>query len=594
MEYFTSIFLRDASQNNFFQIINTLELFGGRVEQVEKDLILARSENLHLISCLFKMKETYEEARFGFSQFIGLAKGLAKIAKFGEILISEEIEQQVIEQFEITSLGMLSIEGMSSQLLVCRIEKPVGDLKFPNVERKDEAIARKSEIESFNNLLRVANAVLVIGPPGSGKSIFIDQVLTQWPDREIYRTFCPSYTTGRTLKPVIDIVTQSLDVYTIQSIEERQQKIEAKLKELEIIDIGTSYLAILDFLKLNEEESILEKIELTTRVEIIANSIAEIIKRISWLKQVVIVIEDAENMDASSVNFIQHLMVKLIEEKVCFVLSSSVPQVNITGLKEFELRGIEKKHLEGLVEQVTGETMSLPPTTPFHVMQYLKLFEEEKKHYFYNQYKGEAALTHFSLPLHDVQTVVKRRLELLDGQQREFLYGLAVAGVELNPEELPIDKKMLYLFDYFVDTHFLKRFYQNYLFNSPLLHDEIYQIIPDKKGRHERLADYYRRIQGYEELAAFHYLKAEDFRKAVEFLMKSATMAIERGGYESGIYYYNQALDICQRQRDAADLEVLIALNEGLADVYRALGDEDKALKYYKVVLDSYKEILKE
>ena len=42
------------------------------------------------------------------------------------------------------------------------------------------------------------------------------------------------------------------------------------------------------------------------------------------------------------------------------------------------------------------------------------------------------------------------------------------------------------------------------------------------------------------------------------------------------------------------DLEILVALNEGLADVYRSLGDEEKALKYYKVVLDSYKEILKE
>jgi len=123
---------------------------------------------------------------------------------------------------------------------------------------------------------------------------------------------------------------------------------------------------------------------------------------------------------------------------------------------------------------------------------------------------------------------------------------------------------------------------------------EIYNLVPDKKTRHERLADYYRRIQGYEEQAAFHYLKAENHKKAIEFLMKSAEFAIQKGGYESGIDYYNQALDLCQRQKDAADLEILVALNEGLADVYRSLGDEDKALKYYKVVLDSYKEILKE
>ena len=83
-------------------------------------------------------------------------------------------------------------------------------------------------------------------------------------------------------------------------------------------------------------------------------------------------------------------------------------------------------------------------------------------------------------------------------------------------------------------------------------------------------------------------------KKAIEFLMKSAAHAVKRGGYESGINYYTQALELCQRKKDAADLEILVALNEGLADIYRALGDEDKALKYYRVVLDSYKEILKE
>jgi tetratricopeptide (TPR) repeat protein len=119
-------------------------------------------------------------------------------------------------------------------------------------------------------------------------------------------------------------------------------------------------------------------------------------------------------------------------------------------------------------------------------------------------------------------------------------------------------------------------------------------LIEDKQNRHARLADYYRRIHSFEEQAAFHYLKADNYKKAIEFLMKSANFAIKKGGYESAINYYIQALDLCHRKKDSVELEILVALNEGLADVYRSLGDEEKALKYYKVVLDSYKEILKE
>ncbi len=594
MEYFLSIFIRDLTKDKFQDIIYNIERFSGNIIQAEKDMIIARSRDINIISCLLKMKENYPEGRFGFSQYVGLAKGLAKIAKFQEILFSEEIEKQVIEKFTLSSLGMLSIEGMSSQILVCRVDNVVGELVFPEQKKEEPILSRKKEIESLKNLLTVANAVLVVGNHGCGKTVFLDQVTDEWSEKEIYRTFCPSYSIGRTLKPITDIVTQILGVYDVDSIEEKQTLIEKKLKSLEIMDIGTSYLAILDFLGFNEEESILEKLEVKTRVEIISQSVAETVKRISWNSPVMIIIEDVENMDASSANFVEQLMTQLAEENVQFIFTAAMSEIDISGLKEFELRGIEKKRLENLVENITDEKITLPPTTPFHVLQYLRLYQEEKIIYLYNQYRGESALANFSLAFHDIETTVKRRLDLLDNDKIEFILSLAVAGVEISPDELPVDKKNLFLFDYFVNKVFLQRHYSNYIFTSPLLHNEIYNLIEDKQNRHARLADYYRRIHGFEEQAAFHYLKADSHKKAIEFLMKSANLAIQKGGYESAINYYIQALDLCHREKDSVDLEILVALNEGLADVYRSLGDEEKALKYYKVVLDSYKEILKE
>lgn len=594
MDYYLNIFVRNLTKDKFYDITTTIERFSGHIVQTEKDSITGRTDNINILSCFLKMKETYPEARFGFSQYTGLAKGLSKIAKFGEILISEEIEQQAIEDFDITSFGMLSIEGMSSQILVCRVDNALGEIKFPEQKTKKHIIYRKNEIKSITNLLRVSNAILVIGHEGIGKTVFLNQLAADWSEKEIFRTFCPSYSIGRTLKPITDIVTQILGIYDIESLGEKQKIIEEKLKKLGIMDVGTSYLAILDFLGLNEEESILTKLEIKTRVEIITESVADVVKRISWTKPVAIIIEDVENMDASSVNFIQRLILKLAEENVCFIFSSSISQVNISGLKEFELRNIEKKRLESLIEDVIDEKMSLPPTTSFHVSQYLKLYKDENMLYLFNRYRGETTISNFSLPFHDIKMTIKRRLELLDEEKKEFLFTLAVAGVEISPDELPVDDKNLYLFDYFVKKAFLTKYFKNYIFTSPLIHNEIYSLIPDKKNRHLHLADYYRRIQGFEEQAAFHYLQTENYKKAIEFLMKSANLAVKKGGYESSINYYNQALELCQRQKDAVGLETLVALNENLADIYQSLGDEDKALKYYKVVLDSYKEILKE
>ncbi len=593
MSYYLSIAIRSAAKEKFFEIVDTIEKFSGKIEQTEKDLIIGSSDDVNIISCLIQMKENYPEAHSGFSQYLGIAKGLAKIAEAGEILVSEEIEKKIIEDFEITSLGMLSIAGMSSQILVCRVETPVKKLSFPETKTLKPLIPRKDDFEALKNMLRVTNAILVTGPTGSGVTTFLDQFTEQTQDKEIFRTTCPTYIMDLSLKPIIEIVIQIMGIHGMENIEEKQNTIEKRLKQLGIADIGTSYLALLDFLGLGEDESILEKMDLKTRVEIITRTVAEVIKRIAWSKPVMIIIEDVEHIDVSSVNFIQHLMAKLAEEKVHFIFSSNSTQVNIGGLKGFELSTIPKEELVKLVEDQTGEKLNLPPTTPFHVAQYLLLYKEEIMSYHYDQYLGQTSISDFGLSFYDIKTIIKRRVELL-GDKKEFLFNLAIAGTEINPDELPVDKKNHNLFNYLVRSNYLKKYFNHYLFANPMLHREVYNIVPDKEKRHQRLADYYSHIQGYEEYAAFHYREENNYKKAIEFLLKSGDQAVKKGGYDSGISYYSQALDLCQRQGDAVNLEILITLNENLADVYRALGDEKKALRYYKLVLDSYKEILKE
>jgi len=593
MNFYISILIRELKKDKFYELVSLLDGFSAVVEQIEKDMITCRADDLNTLHCLLKLKDTYPEIRIGISQYIGLSKGLTKVAKFGEILTTEEIEQKIIENFQIASLGMLSIEGMKTQILVCRVDDGTGEMKFPKKKEKINFIHRKLEIESLKNFLKVTKGILIIGQTGTGKTTFLEQFINEFPDSEFYKTICPPYIPNRTLKPINEIVNQVLGIDTSKSIEEKHSLIEKRLKTLDVRDIATTYLALLDFLGLGEEESILEKLSLKTRFEIITNSIAEILKRISWHKPVIIIVEDVENIDASSVNFIKELMSKLGDENIYFIFSSCRSQTSISGLKEFELREIGKSSLEDFLQETIEERITLPSATPFQVNQYLLLYNEEKEEYFYTQYIGSAAIGSFSLPFHDTRTLIKRRVELLD-DKKEFLFALAVFGFEINPSEFPIDQKNYYQFDYFVQKNFLKREFDRYVFASSLLHDEIYNLITDKEERHLRLADYFRRLEGYEECAAFHYQAAGNHKKAIEFLVKSAKLALKKGGYESGINYYNQALEACRYQKDTVELEVLLSINEGLADIYRALGDEDKALQYYKVVLDSYKEILKE
>jgi tetratricopeptide (TPR) repeat protein len=594
MKFYFGINIQKLTYEQFSDLTDAVERYWGQIESGERNLIVGHSSKIEVINCLLKLKDQYPEAHFGFSQHAALAKGLSKIAEQGEILISEEIEKMVIEDFQVTCLGMLSIQGMANEILVCRLDRPAKAHKPFELKTRVPQISRKGQVESLEHHLSVSKALLVVCPTGGGKTVFFDQIASHWNEtKDIYRTSCPSYMRGITLQPVIELVTQILRLNVKLSVEEKQKQIEKKLKALGIADIGTAYLTLLDFLMLSDEESILEKLELKTRVQALTDTVADMIKRISWNIPVVLVIEDAENMDASSATFMQHLMSKLAEENVSFIFSSYLSQINLSGLQEFELKEIGKNELAMLVENTTGESMALPPTTPFHVMQYIYLYNEEKFAYLYKQYQGETSIAGFALSYHDVKTIIKRRFEHLR-DKKDFLANLSITGIKIHPDEFPLEEKNLELFEYFVRAGYLRKQVEQYMFVNPILHDEIYDLAPDKKTQHLRLADYYSRLLGHEEQTAFHYREGLNYRKAVEYMMKSARQAVRRGGYESGIDYYNQALELCQRERDAADLELVVALNEGLADVYRSLGDEERALKYYKIVLDSYKEILKE
>jgi hypothetical protein len=593
MNFYFSINVQKLTYERFCDISDMVEKHWGHIESGEKDLMIGYSTRIDILSCLLKLRQQYQDAHFGFSQHAALARGLSKIAEQGEILISEEIEKMVIDNFQVTCLGMLSIEGLVNEILVCRLEKPIKEVKSIELKYLTPHISRKGQVESMEYHLSVSKALLVVCPTGGGKTVFFDELQDRWEDdRTIYRTCCPSYMRGITLQPVIEIVTQILGIRGNMSMEEKQKQTEKHLKDVGIADIGTAYLTMLDFLMLADEESILEKLELKTRVQVLTDTVADMIKRISWKKPVVLIVEDAENMDASSATFMQHLMNKLAEEEVTFIFSSYLSQINLTGLHEFELKEITKRELETVIEQTIGESMALPPTTPFHVMQYIGLYNEEKSAFLYKQYRGETTIASFALSYHDAKTIIKRRFEQL-ADKKDFIANLSIVGFKIDTHEFPLEEKNLDLFDYFVRQGYLRKQTDHYLFVNPILHDEIYDLASNQKTMHLHLAEYYSKLPAHEEHTAFHYREGRNYKKAIEYMMRSARQAARRGAYESGIAYYNQALELCQRNREAADLEIVVTLNEGLADVYRSLGDEDKALKYYKVVLDSYKEILK-
>ena len=78
-------------------------------------------------------------------------------------------------------------------------------------------------------------------------------------------------------------------------------------------------------------------------------------------------------------------------------------------------------------------------------------------------------------------------------------------------------------------------------------------------------------------MLAYHFAKAEDAGKALQYLVKAAQKAANTFANREAVSLYAQALEVCERQGSAADLNQVMSLHQMIAGLYIALSDFERA-----------------
>jgi tetratricopeptide (TPR) repeat protein len=118
------------------------------------------------------------------------------------------------------------------------------------------------------------------------------------------------------------------------------------------------------------------------------------------------------------------------------------------------------------------------------------------------------------------------------------------------------------------------------MFKHALTHDVAYSslLIQRRKELHrviaaaveelhaDRLAEHY-------EVLAYHFSKAEDWPRALVYLVKAAEKAAGGFANQGALALYQQALETAAHLGEAAPVQALIAIHQGRADIYMVTSD---------------------
>jgi len=604
MDCFVSVMLRDSSLPGFYRMLDFVRSFGGTVFETEKEIITFSFDDVNVgAKVLYGLTKNFEKSSGGISQFAGLSKGFAKIAQPGEILLAEEIIPPLMDWIEITSMGMLSMDGMKTQLLVYSVDtlKKNYEIKlknrFPIIPR--EAELRQLDAIMSNILTGKTNLVEIFGPEGIGKTNLLNQFRDRYPQVRFITGNCYNFIPHVTFGPFLEILSRMLQTEIADNADTVRKKIEEKIKALDVSDIATGFYILAEIFGVGEADSIVSKLDMKMKEGMFSSTIRDLLIRESWEKGLILVIEDIDHTDTASMNLFRSIVGSIHDEKILFVVTSEFrPRIKDDG-HALEVMPLKREEEEFLIRQFVAEEISVSSATPLRLYQYLRLYEETTATALYKVFADEAVPPAGPLPFSDLRWIIDRRIGLLEEAEQKVLLQACLLGMEINIEllgELCGGKDFFVVLEKAVEMGFLDRKFGHYRFSHAIIHRRFYEMIENKKSAHNKMAQFFQKLTGYEEHIAFHLLQAEEIDKAVPALQNCAKEVRRRNGWPNAVEYLNQAVELVRSKSDQGkevDLNLVINLYEGLGDLYREMGDEDQALRYYKLVLDGYKDILK-
>jgi class 3 adenylate cyclase/tetratricopeptide (TPR) repeat protein/ribosomal protein L40E len=539
-----------------------------------------------------------------------VAARLQQGADPGHIMISEVTHRLIAGYFHTRSLGELLLKGKSEPVRAWEVISAKMARTRLDVEAErglTRFVGRERELQLLCECFEKAKAghgqvVFVVGEPGIGKSRLLLEFRRRLGDEGTWvEGRAMSFGRSIAFHPLIDLLKRNFRIEEGDPEETIVKKIEAS-----VLRLGEDLRRILPYLRylLSVEPgdpAVLSMDPQLRRGEIF-DALRCLAVRAAEVHPQVIVYEDVHWMDQASEESLLFAADNIPTSRILQILTYRTGYRHPLGERSYHTRiALDSLSTEDSAEMTKAilATDQLPEElntlivrkaegNPFFVEEVVKSLHEvgairqAGDHYILSKQLNEIFIPD------KIQDVIMARIDRLADAPKKTLQLASVIGREFTRRLVDRLGEIRERTEEFLrDLKAIELIYEKslfpelaYMFKHALTHDVAYNslLVQRRKELHglvglaieelytERLAEQY-------EVLGHHFSKAEEWAKALDYLLRAAQKATKAFAIREAIALYDQALEAAARLGEAVDTETLMGIHHAKMSLYLIISD---------------------
>ena len=545
-----------------------------------------------------------------------LAARLQQMARPGSVVVSEHTHRLVGGFFETLDLGETPVKGHSPIRVfeVLRHRGRRARLDIAAERGLTPLVGRDRELSTLRDLFGEVTAgrgqvAFVAGEAGIGKSRLLYEFRRALAEAGEAVTWlegrCISFGQSIPFLPLVDQLRENFGIEEFDGEPEIIAKIEHGMRRMGELTPHIPYIRFL--LSVDPGDPVVSAMEAAARRQKIFAAMRALTLRGAAIRPLVMVFEDLHWVDSSSEEYLTWLMDSVAGARLLLVLTYRIGYTPPFGTRSFHatmpLRTLSQAEALTMARRVLG-TDDFPPELATALMEKAEgvpLFVEEvtktlldlgvlqRENGGYRMVKGIAEV---SVP-ETIQGIIMARLDRLgeDGKRivqlaavigRQFLHRLLerIAGFTGQLDGLLRELKAL---EIIYEEGLLPE--PAYIFKHAVIQDVAYNsLLKERRKELHRAVGYAieelyadRLPEHYEELA-HHFVNAEEWEKAFEYLARSGDKAKDAYANQAALDFYAKVLDVGGRLPGKIPPRRLMDVHQRRAQVWVLLSRYEDAI----------------
>ena len=545
-----------------------------------------------------------------------VAARLQQVGEPGQVTISDATHRLVRGYFDARPLGDLHLKGKAEPVVAwevvaahegrTRLEVEADRGLTPLVGREREL---GQLLEAFTRARGgQGQVVLVVGEAGIGKSRLLHEFRRRIAEGADWREgHCLSFGRAMAFHPLVDLVRRQFAVEETDGDAAIAAKIEQGVTDVaEDLASAAPYLRAL--LSVDPGQDDVRAMSPAQRRGETFEALRRLLVSAADRRPQVLVIEDLHWIDSASEQFLAMLVDTVPALRALLVFTYRPGYAHSFGERSYVSRVVPASlsaedsarmvaallATDALPDGLRGLVSNKAEGNPFYVEELVKSLEEGGAlRRVGTRYELARALGEIAIP-GTVQDIIAARIDRLAEAPKRTLQLAAVIGREFTRRLVDRLAEIRERTDGFLrELTALELIHERrlfpelaYMFKHALTQDVAYAslLVQRRRELHQLVGLaieelYADRLPEHYEMLAYHFSRAEDWERALQYFLKAAEKATRAFGLRQALELYGDALEAARRLGDAVPAATPAAIYRARAELFQGVGDFRRSLE---------------